>query len=128
MRATPQLDTVPELALRRAVYAMGLRYRVHVAPSRSMPRRRADLVFSSARVAVFLDGCFWHGCPIHGEIPHANKEWWLQKIDRNRERDLETTQTLKQEGWEVIRVWEHEDPRKAALRVAETVRSRRRSA
>ncbi len=128
MRATPQRDTVPELALRRAVHALGLRYRVNAAPSHSMPRRRADLVFSSARVAVFLDGCYWHGCPIHGETPHANRDWWRQKIDRNRERDLETTKALEREGWEVLRVWEHEDPHEAAVRVANAVRSRRRGA
>jgi DNA mismatch endonuclease (patch repair protein) len=124
---TPQRDTAPELALRRAVHALGLRYRVDVAPAHSMPRRRVDLVFSSARVAVFLDGCFWHGCPIHGETPRANREWWRRKIDRNRERDIETSRILKREGWEVIRVWEHEDPREAALRVAEAVRPRRMS-
>lgn len=127
MRATPQRDTAPELALRRAVHGLGLRYRVNAAPLRSIPRRRADLVFPSERIAVFLDGCFWHGCPIHGEIPCANRDWWQQKIDRNRKRDIETTQVLEREGWEVLRVWEHEDARKAAVRVAETVRSRRRS-
>lgn len=127
MRATPQRDTAPELALRRAAHGLGLRYRVNAAPLRSMPRRRADLIFPSECVAVFLDGCFWHGCPIHGETPRANRDWWRQKIDRNRERDLETTQLLEREGWEVLRIWEHENPYEGALRVAETVRSRRRS-
>lgn len=127
MRATPQRDTIPELALRRAVHALGLRYRVNVVPSRSMPPRRADLVFSSSRVAVFLDGCFWHGCPIHGETPRANRDWWRQKINRNRQRDLETTQVLERESWGVLRVWEHEEPYEAALCVAETVRARRRN-
>jgi DNA mismatch endonuclease (patch repair protein) len=125
MRATPQRDTVPELALRRAVHALGLRYRVDTAPLKSMPRRRADLVFSSARVAVFMDGCFWHGCPLHGETPLANREWWTQKIRRNRMRDLETAQELEREGWAVIRVWEHEEMQVAALRILETVRLRK---
>jgi DNA mismatch endonuclease (patch repair protein) len=124
MRATPQRDTAPELALRRAVHALGLRYWVHRAPLKGL-RRRADLVFPKIRVAVFLDGCFWHGCPLHATSPRANGDWWERKIQRNRRRDVDTTQLLERAGWTVVRVWEHEDVGEAALRVAESARARR---
>lgn len=102
---------------------MGLRYRVdrQVIPGL---RRRADVVFVSARVAVFVDGCFWHQCPSHGNLPKANRTWWRAKLQRNVERDAETDARLKAAGWKVIRLWEHElrdDPDTAAHRVAEAV-------
>jgi DNA mismatch endonuclease (patch repair protein) len=86
-------------------------------------RRRADLLFGSARVAVFIDGCFWHGCPEHGTQPKSNAQWWAEKISNNAERDRDTDQLLASRGWTVVRVWEHEAPGVAAARIAEAVRS-----
>ncbi|WP_344955968.1 very short patch repair endonuclease [Actinomadura miaoliensis] len=124
MKANRGRDTRPELALRSAVHALGLRYRVDRRPI-SQLRRRADLVFTSAKVAVFSDGCYWHGCPDHHRPAKRNNEFWSEKIRTNQARDRETDRALSDEGWVVIRVWEHEDPRAAAERIAEVVRSRR---
>jgi DNA mismatch endonuclease (patch repair protein) len=85
-------------------------------------RSRADIVFGPARVAVYVDGCFWHSCPEHGTRPKANAEWWKQKLNRNQERDLETDHFLRERGWTVVRIWEHEDPVEAANRVERVVR------
>lgn len=90
-------DTKPEFAVRRLVHARGLRYRVNSRPEPNL-RRTADLLFTRARVAVFIDGCFWHGCPVHFNLPATNTEYWESKISRNRARDLETTNLLKQRG------------------------------
>lgn len=86
-----------------------------------MPRRTVDILFPGPKVAVFLDGCFWHGCPQHATHPKSNAEWWRTKLGRNIERDTETTEHLRDEGWTVLRFWEHEKPEDVALRVAETV-------
>lgn len=123
MVATRQRDTAPELALRSALHRLGLRYRVNVSPIPGM-RRRADVVFPKARVAVYVDGCFWHGCPIHATWPKANAEFWSDKIRTNRRRDADTDRELAEAGWTSIRVWEHEDPDEAAMRIAEAVLSR----
>ncbi|MGI8875780.1 MAG: very short patch repair endonuclease [Egibacteraceae bacterium] len=122
MRANRRRDTKPELAIRSAVHRMGLRYRVDVAPLPDR-RRRADIVFPRQRVAVYVDGCFWHGCPEHGLVPRAHRDYWLEKIGRNRERDAETDAALREAGWMVVRVWEHEESTVAAARVAEVVNS-----
>lgn len=90
-----------------------------------MLRRRADIVFASARVAVFLDGCFWHGCPKHGTWPKANADWWRTKIRRNQQRDTDTDKLLAANGWRVVRVWSHDDPVRAAVRIVALVRRRR---
>jgi DNA mismatch endonuclease (patch repair protein) len=131
MSVQRRVDTGPELALRRALHAFGLRYRVHTAPVPGL-RRKADLVFRSARVAVFVDGCFWHGCPEHGRRQHLVNSWyWPGKIARNRQRDEDTDRALGAAGWLVVRVWEHEidagQPALAGLatRLAEVVKSRR---
>ena len=87
-------------------------------------RRRADLVFRASKVVVFVDGCFWHNCPIHGSMPRSNTEWWVQKLARNRARDLDTNQSLEEAGWKVLRVWEHEDPKKAAKRILRIIERR----
>ena len=87
-------------------------------------RRRADLAFTAARVAVFVDGCFWHGCPEHATWPKQNAEWWREKIEANRRRDLDTDARLLEAGWLPIRVWEHEPVEDAADRVTEAVRMR----
>jgi DNA mismatch endonuclease (patch repair protein) len=127
MQAQRSRDTAPEIALRRALYAMGLRYRVHQRPLPSL-RRQADIAFRGARVAVFVDGCFWHGCEQHGRRVHRVNEWyWPEKIERNRHRDRDTDAQLAAAGWQVIRVWEHERPDVVARRVARTVIQRRRS-
>ncbi len=86
-----------------------------------------DLAFTRARVAVFVDGCFWHGCPEHGTSPRLNSDWWRQKLDANRARDEDTNRVLGALGWVVIRVWEHENPEVAALRIATSVADARLS-
>lgn len=126
MERQSRRDTKPELALRRAVWRLGLRYRVDVAPIRG--RRRADLVFTRAKVAVYLDGCFWHSCPAHATTPKANREWWVAKLDANVRRDRDTDRRLAEAGWTVVRVWEHEPADLAAERIALMVRARATSA
>ena len=113
-------DTSPERALRSLLHRRGLRYRLHRRPIAGL-RRQADLVFAGARVAVFVDGCFWHCCPEHATSPKANGAWWAAKLARNVERDRDTDRRLAEAGWTVVRVWEHEDPAAAADRVAALV-------
>ena len=126
MQANKGRDTQPELALRSAAHALGLRYRVSVRPLREL-RRTADLVFTKARVAVFLDGCFWHGCPDHHTVAATNASFWAEKVESTRSRDRETDRRLADAGWTSIRVWEHEDPVEAAQRIQAVVRGRGRS-
>ena len=121
MRANRGRDTRPERALRSAAHAIGLRYRVGIRPLPQL-RRTADLVFPRARVAVFMDGCFWHGCPQHFRAATINHDFWAAKIAGNRTRDSDTDRRLEEAGWKVIRVWEHEDPDDAARRIAVAVR------
>ena len=92
-------DTGSELSLRRSVWAIGLRYRLQYRIGRTRP----DMVFVSAKLAVFVDGCFWHGCPLHSTMPKNNRDFWEQKLRRNRERDAENTQWLEAKGWRVLR-------------------------
>lgn len=124
MARTGRRDTKPELELRRALHARGLRFRVDraVLPDR---RRRVDIVFGPTRVAVLVDGCFWHGCPEHGTSPASNAAYWREKIDTNRRRDRNTDDRLSAAGWAVVRVWEHEDPVAAADRIERVVSARR---
>lgn len=114
-------DTAPEIALRRELHRRGLRYRVDV-PLLGRRRGRADILFSRARVAVMVDGCFWHRCPDHGLDPRSNSDWWQQKLDRNVERDCQTNAELASQGWTVIRIWEHESPITAADKIEAAVR------
>lgn len=114
-------DTHPEVMLRRELWRRGLRYRVDAPPIVGM-RRRADLLFLRARVAVFVDGCFWHSCPEHGTAPRANAIWWRDKLKANARRDRDTDQRLAEAGWTSIRVWEHEAPAAAADRIERAVR------
>jgi DNA mismatch endonuclease (patch repair protein) len=116
-------DTAPELALRSELHRRGLRFRVDRAPVPSV-RSRADIVLGPARVAVYVDGCFWHSCPEHGTRPATNVSFWDQKLKRNCERDRETNRLLSEHGWAVMRIWEHEDPIAAADRVERVVQSR----
>lgn len=125
MVATRRRDTAPELQLRSALHSAGLRFRVDEIPIRGL-RCRADVVFRSARVAVFVNGCFWHGCPEHATWPKHNAEWWRKKIEGNRARDERVDETLRAAGWIVMRVWEHDDVRDAARAIEQIVRSRRR--
>ena len=124
MQSNKSRDTKPELALRSAVHALGLRYRVAAKPLAGL-RRTADLVFPTAKVAVFLDGCFWHGCPQHHTVASANARFWADKVEGNRARDRDTDERLAAAGWISVRVWEHEDPVEAADRVRAVVRERR---
>ena len=119
-------DTESELALRRLLHARGLRYRVDSQPLPGL-RRRADVVFGPAKIAVFVDGCFWHGCPDHGQrTTNANQTYWADKVARNNTRDVETDEALTEAGWLSIRVWEHEDPEIVAEMVEAEVRQRRK--
>ncbi len=123
MRANRGRDTGPELALRRAVHARGLRYRVNARPLPGL-RRTADLVFRRARVAVFVDGCFWHGCPEHHTVAVTNGGFWADKVTKNRARDRDTDSRLTEAGWLPLRIWEHEPVDAASDRVARAVRAR----
>lgn len=125
MARTGRRDTKPEIELRRVLHARGLRFRVDRAVL-SNRRRRADIVFGPAGVAVFVDGCFWHGCPEHATWPTKNAEFWREKIEANRRRDRDTDHQLRAAGWHVERVWEHEAAEAAADRIEAVVRSRRR--
>ena len=115
-------DTAPELAIRRQLFRMGLRYRVQV--SIVSPRRTHDVVFTKARVVVDIRGCFWHGCEQHGTTSKSNTEWWQAKISSNRARDSDTEKRLRSAGWLPVVVWEHEDPSVAAQRIEAIVRHR----
>jgi DNA mismatch endonuclease (patch repair protein) len=125
MKAAKPRDTAPEKALRSALFTKGLRFRLDKKPVEDL-NRKADILFISAKVAVFVDGCYWHGCPIHGTQSKANADFWAQKIKRNQERDLDTTNQLEKMGWYVIRVWEHEDPEIASQRICRIVAERKK--
>ncbi|MGA5165230.1 MULTISPECIES: very short patch repair endonuclease [Streptomyces] len=115
-------DTAPEVAVRKLLHAAGLRYRVNV-PVPGMRRRSIDIAFGSAKIAVFLDGCFWHGCPQHATHPRSNAEWWRAKLAKNIARDRETTEHLQALGWTVMRFWEHESPDAVAQAVTQARRA-----
>lgn len=121
MQSNKGRDTVPELKIRRLLHAAGLRYRVNRRPLATL-RRTADIVFTRARVAVFIDGCFWHGCPDHYQRPNTNRAFWDPKVQKNRIRDAETTSKLAASGWTVLRFWEHEDPGTVAATIISAVR------
>ena len=122
MARVRQKGTDAELSLRKALHARGLRYRLHV-PLLTKPRRVADIVFSSARVAIFVDGCFWHGCPEHASWPKSNAQFWRDKIETNRARDGDTDRRLRASGWRVVRIWSHESAGDAAERIEGIVRA-----
>jgi DNA mismatch endonuclease (patch repair protein) len=107
MQANRSRDTSPEMAVRRELHRRGLRYRVALAAIPAS-RRTIDIAFTKARVAVMIDGCFWHGCPEHHQAPRTNAEFWLKKLTENKARDAETTSILQAAGWQVLRFWEHE--------------------
>lgn len=120
-------DTGIEIALRRELHRLGLRYRIHRRPLPGV-RREADIVFGPVKVAVFVDGCFWHGCPEHTRLPKRNAEFWKAKIEGNKARDLDTGALFAAAGWTIIRVWGHENPIDAATRVVDVVHRLRASA
>lgn len=119
MKRVKGKDSAAELALRSALHAAGLRFRLH----RRVEGVKVDIVFPGPKVVVFVDGCFWHGCPEHSTLPKSNQEYWLPKLAQNKERDKRQSNNLKESGWEVIRVWEHEDPKLAAKKIAHIVRA-----
>lgn len=128
MARVRQKGTAPEVALRQELYRNGLRYRVNFEVLQK-PRRVADLAFPGLRIAVFVDGCFWHGCPQHATWPKHNAEFWRQKIEANRQRDADTNARLRDGGWMVLRIWEHESPvdaSKPVIRLVAAARSRLR--
>ena len=120
MAKVRQQGTDAEIALRSELYRRGLRYRVGYEVLKK-PRRVADVAFPGLKIAVFVDGCFWHGCPEHATWPKRNAEFWRQKIKTNRLRDADTNSRLQKIGWTVLRFWEHESPIEASDRVAKAV-------
>jgi DNA mismatch endonuclease (patch repair protein) len=127
MRSNRRRDTAPELAVRRILHAKGMRYRVDLRVVRET-RSRADIAFTKQRMAVFIDGCFWHSCPEHLHLPRANADYWIPKLARNVERDAEVTTTLRDLGWTVLRFWEHEPAGEVAERIISTVERARSQA
>jgi DNA mismatch endonuclease, patch repair protein len=121
MRRMGRADTAPELALRRELTRAGLRYRLH---RRDLPGR-PDISLGPARVAIFVDGCFWHACPEHCVMPKANREFWAEKLAANRARDKSKDDALIEMGWLPLHVWEHEDPSAAASVITRVVADRR---
>lgn len=121
MQANRRRDTGPEMRLRQELFARGLRYFVDRRPFKTV-RWRADLVFPRSRVAVFVDGCYWHGCPEHYSVPRVNTDYWAPKIEGNQARDRNFDELLRAAGWTVVRVWEHEDVDEVADRVEAAVR------
>ena len=126
MSAQRTVDTAPEVALRRILFSRGWRYRINYKVP-GLPRRTIDIAFPRLRVAVFVDGCFWHGCPDHCVQPKHNADWWAQKLQKNRMRDDETSGHLVDIGWRVIRVWEHASPRESSAAVEAVLREARGS-
>ncbi len=124
MQSQLRRDTLPEVGLQNALTRKGLRFHKNVKPLPDL-RREVDILFVTTKVAVFVDGCFWHGCPQHTRPTKSNTKWWADKIATNQARDIETTAALKRKGYRVIRVWEHEDPEKAADRVEAAIERRK---
>ena len=120
MRRMPTANSKPEIRLRKSLYARGFRYRIH---RRDLPGR-PDIAFGPAKVAVFVDGCFWHNCPIHGTVPKSNTQWWEEKFKRNRKRDRLKDEQLSEIGWISIHVWEHENVLQATERIILAIQDR----
>jgi DNA mismatch endonuclease (patch repair protein) len=123
MQSSRQRDTAIEQDLRRELAALGISFQSHITPVPGS-RSRPDLVFAAARVAVYVNGCFWHGCAEHGTWPKHNAAWWRAKIEANRQRDARADEFLSKAGWIALRFWEHDDPRVAAHRIAQQVSER----
>ena len=121
MQGNKGRDTSPELAVRRLLHAAGLRYRVNYRPLPEL-RRTADIVFTRKKIAVFIDGCFWHSCPIHASSPKTNSTYWASKLEANSARDVDTNVRLRTDGWTVLRFWEHEEPANVVSRIHRVTR------
>ncbi len=121
MKANKGVDTKPEILLRSLLHQRGYRFRKNLPIVTGKQRVRPDVVFTRQKVAVFIDGCFWHFCPIHGHIPHRNKEYWQAKFMRNRERDRSNKKHLEASGWQVLRFWEHEDVESMCHRIGRLI-------
>jgi DNA mismatch endonuclease (patch repair protein) len=121
MRGNRRADTTPERAIRSLLHARGYRYRKDFTIRAGEVRVRADIVFTRQRLAVFVDGCFWHRCPEHGNRPRKNTAYWGEKLARNVARDKRVTDALAADGWRVIRIWEHVPPELATATVAEAL-------
>lgn len=128
MKGMPIRDTKPEIALRSSIHARGLRFRKNVRIAAQEIRVRADIVFPKIRLAVFVDGCFWHNCPQHGSMPKNNSNFWREKFRHNRQRDQTVNAALAAEGWTVLRIWEHVPVPRATAEVEETLRRLREGA
>jgi DNA mismatch endonuclease (patch repair protein) len=113
MRANRRRDTAPERQIRSALHALGYRFRVDYRVGEGRHAPRPDIAFTRQNLAIFIDGCFWHGCPEHGRCPETNSAYWSPKLARNAERDREDDRALREAGWQVLRVWEHEAPERA---------------
>jgi DNA mismatch endonuclease, patch repair protein len=124
MQSNRPKNTGPELAVRSALHRAGLRFRVHYRPLHGL-KREVDIAFTRPRVAVFVDGCFWHGCPLHATRPATNVEWWATKLDGNIARDRNTDEVLTKAGWRVLRFWEHVATAEVVVAVAAQVAPRR---
>jgi len=123
MQSNRPKNTGPELAVRSALHRAGLRFRVHYRPLHGI-KREVDIAFTGKRVAVFVDGCFWHGCPVHATRPATNVDWWATKLDGNIARDRNTDEVLTKAGWRVLRFWEHVPPAEVVVAVASQVAPR----
>lgn len=123
-KANRRTDTRPELRLRSALHRRGLRFRKDLLLRIGELKVRPDVVFPRRKLAVFVDGCFWHGCPLHQHMPRRNQAYWAPKLKANVERDHRVDRALDAAGWGVVRVWEHEDPDQAALAVAVRLQER----
>lgn len=124
MRANRRRDTRAEIEIRRRLHRSGARYRVDYAPDPGDRRKRADIVFTRSKIVVYVDGCFWHGCPAHYIEPKTNVDYWRPKIARNVARDTATSEALERQGWTVLRYWEHEDPDSVAEDILSRLPSR----
>ena len=122
MRANRRVDTGPERALRSALHQRGLRFRKDLRLKLAESSARPDIVFTRAKVAVFVDGCFWHSCPEHGELPKSNRAFWERKLRRNVARDREDDRALVKSGWTVLRFFEHVPSEEAAEAVLDAIR------
>ncbi len=122
MKSQKRRDTGPELEIRSQLHRLGYRFRVdYPIPG---TRRRVDIAFTRKRVAVFVDGCFWHSCPRHRTTPRSNRRWWEQKLADNVTRDRSTDVALRRDGWKVVRVWEHELSSRAVAKIQRSVDAR----
>ena len=121
MQGNRKFDSAPERRLRSALHRSGLRFFKHRRPVPGL-RSSVDVVFPSQRLALFVDGCFWHGCPDHGTKPQTNREWWQAKLERNRQRDADDDAVLSANGWTVMRIWEHVPVEQAVRDVREALR------